>query len=388
MLIIYLQVIWKILYSTASSKDTGTLYAARNPINSRNVTKDPGSNFYASSDFFDKVVKAYIVTAALEHFQMKSVESEPKINTFTGDIGNSSDMKIYLMNEARNVVKKYAVTEFPTIPAEGYQSNNEIMCQFCGKSFKEISYLRNHETNIHGQVCEGQSKKTSVVKTKSQLSHDGILNYSKACFMLGLLKLDHDDAIKLGDGERILGLDMIMYLYYKKFNCTKYSYGMLETLLQAKVLLSPRLAHLLIWNRTVNHRGCVDTNHPNDLDLEHCNKVFKDEAHSHRGNFTEKVIIRVSHSALKTDTILKHYDKASKVVRPSGKHTPADVTVDIMTLVQQFKERKLFQQIQGRKHNAFPDIEENQLSSLNMHDFRDWLSRSMRKIAKKHFYQY
>ena len=163
---------------------------------------------------------------------------------------------------------------------------------------------------------------------------------------------------------------------------------MLETLLQTKVLLNPRLAYQLIWNRTVNHQGRIDTNHPNDLDLEHCNKVFKDDAHSHRGVFTEKVISRVSRSALKTDSIMKQYDKASKVVRPSGKHTPADLTVDIMTLVQQFNERRLFQYIPGRKHNAFPELQENQLSSLNMYEFRAWLSRSLRKIAKKHFCQY
>ena len=47
-------------------------------------------------------------------------------------------------------------------------------------------------------------------------------------------------------------------------------------------------------------------------------------------------------------------------MRPSGKHTPADLTVDIMTLTQQYKEGKLIQYIPGRKHSAFPIIEENQ----------------------------
>ena len=45
---------------------------------------------------------------------------------------------------------------------------------------------------------------------------------------------------------------------------------MLESLLQTKVLLSPRLAYQPIWNRTVNHQRRIDTNHSNDLDLEHC----------------------------------------------------------------------------------------------------------------------
>ena len=84
-----------------------------------------------------------------------------------------------------------------------------------------------------------------------------------------------------------------------------------------------------------------------DLDLEHCTKMFKGETHSHRGVFTGKVISRVSRSALKTDSVIKQYDIASKVVHPFGKHT----TADIMTHVQQCNERKLFQHIPNRKHS-------------------------------------
>ena len=153
-------------------------------------------------------------------------------------------------------------------------------------------------------------------------------------------------------------------------------------MLQTKVLLSERLAHRLIWNRSVNNNGQLDSNLPNDLDIEHCNKVFKDEAHSYRGVFTDKVVSRVSRSAMKTDMVLKNYGKVSKVARPSGRHTPGDVTCDIVTLVQQFKARNLFGYVSGRRHSAFREFKLDQLS-LDMNDFRDWLSRSMKKIAKK-----
>ena len=54
--------IWTLLYSTGSTADIGTLYAARNSINARNVTKDPGDNFYAASALLDKYTKALLVT--------------------------------------------------------------------------------------------------------------------------------------------------------------------------------------------------------------------------------------------------------------------------------------------------------------------------------------
>ena len=60
-----------------------------------------------------------------------------------------------------------------------------------------------------------------------------------------------------------------LYLLYKCNNRSKYAYGLLETPVQSYVLLSERKAYELTWNRTVNCRGAVDTNHPNDLDIEH-----------------------------------------------------------------------------------------------------------------------
>lgn len=79
---------------------------------------------------------------------------------------------------------------------------------------------------------------------------------------MGLLRLNHTDAIRMGDGQRIMDINMYLYLLYKQNNCPKYAYGILETLVQANVLLSERLAYRLIWNRTVNHQGKADTNHP------------------------------------------------------------------------------------------------------------------------------
>ena len=124
-------------------------------------------------------------------------------------------------------------------------------------------------------------------------------NYKKVSLALELLKLNHDDAIRKRDEERILRLDKVFELFYKAFNCTKYVYWILETVLQTSVLLSERLAHRLIWNRTVNNSEKVYSNLPNDLDLEHCNCFFEDEAHSYMGVFTEKVVSRVSKSAMK-----------------------------------------------------------------------------------------
>ncbi|CAC5425835.1 unnamed protein product [Mytilus coruscus] len=169
--------------------------------------------------------------------------------------------------------------------------------------------------------------------------------------------MDHNDAIHMGDGSRMLRIDQFLVLYYKYCHCTKYAFE--------------RQAHRLIWNRTINHKGAANTNHPNDIDVEHCNKVFKDSAHSYRGVFTEKVVARVSKSAMKVHEIIKQFDKVCNVHVLSGRHKTCDKEIDIITLVRQFQACNLFDFIPGRSHYAYPNIKENPLTELDMEFVRD-----------------
>ena len=293
------------MYSTSSAKDQGTLFAARNVLNARNVTSDPSDNFYASSDLVEKTTISYVVLGGMKYFGMKSMESIPEKNKYTGDIGKTAELKDYILSHAKSFVEQYTEFHVPELPDYGPQSNSP-QCRYCNKLYKQAAALRRHEALQHLHFDPLYNTNNSKPTTTCSDSHqDGIFNYTKIFLTLGLLRMNHNDAIHLGDGERIMRVDNFMLLYYKATHCTKDAYGILETMAQSKILLTDRLAHQLIWNRTVNHRGEADSNHPNDLDLEHCNKVFKDQAHSYRGIFTEKTVTKVSCSALKINAIVK-----------------------------------------------------------------------------------
>ncbi|CAC5412530.1 unnamed protein product [Mytilus coruscus] len=249
----------KLLYSTSLARDQGTLYAARNTINARNVTQDPDDDFYAASNLVEKVTTAYIITGGLTHFGMGSIDSVPCKHVYDGEVWNTNDMKEYIRDQARSFVKTFTLSEVPKLPEYGPNCN----------------------------TC----------------------------------------------------------------NC-----------------------------RTVNHRGDVNTNHPNDLDVEHCNKVFKDSAHSNRGVFTEKVVARVSKSAMKVHEIIKQFDKVCNVQVPSGRHKTCDKEIDIITLVKPFQACNLFDFIPGRSHCAYPNIKENPLTELDMEFVRDWIAASLKKF--------
>lgn len=371
-----------------SACDIGTFYAARNTLNARNVTKDPADDFYASADLVEKVTKSYIVTGALSYFGMDSLESQPSVNIYTGPVGNSDEMKTYLLKHARNFASMYTVVEVPVMPDYGPQCLT-LKCRYCNKIYRKKTALRKHEANVHqhfdpsfNQTANG----TTSLEQQLSSSDDFVLKYTKLTITLGLLYLNQRDSISMGDGERIMRINHFLCLYYKLRNCPKYAHGILETIAQSKVLLTERLAERLIWNRTVNHAGQINTNFPNDMDVEHCNKIFKDDAHSYRGIFTERTLNRVSRSSQKVDSIVKQFDRMNKVVRPSGKHKEANFENDIISLVRQFHGRDLFSFIPGRQYHAFPDIHENPLKGLDMDKLRDWMTSCLKKFNQKHFY--
>ena len=379
--------IWKTLYSTKSSKETGTLYAARNTINARNVTDEPSDNFYASTELVNKFDAAYITCGGLKHFGMMSTDSEATENTYTGHIGNATEMRDFVISEAKSFLQEFLDLKTPVIPEYGPQNNSKL-CRFCNRRYKKAKALRKHEATVHGvndPLYTGTSVETRETSPPEK-ENDGVLNYTRTALLLGLLRLNHTDAIKMGDGQRIMNINMYLYLLYKINKFPKYAYGILETIAQSKVLLTERLAHRLIWNRTVNHRGKSDSNHPNDLDLEHQNKLFKDQIHNYRGTFTEKSIARVSRSATVIDKMLTSYDKSVKVFKPSGEHTSANTEGDILTLIKSLEQRRVFDFVPGRSYSQFENIGSNPFQSLDRDQLRNWISSCLTKYSQEHFY--
>ena len=152
-----------------------------------------------------------------------------------------------------------------------------------------------------------------------------LYEYTRAMLTAGLLRLEHNDAIRMGDGQRILEIDSFLLLVYRtdkqeKTKCArapKYARALLELMAQVHYLLPPKLAYELIWSCCVNHRGHPNSNLPNDLDIEHCNGYFKDEINSYRGEISERAASRVSRSAAMHDTDHQgnmHYQKHSHLM--------------------------------------------------------------------------
>jgi len=76
--------------------------------------------------------------------------------------------------------------------------------------------------------------------------------------------MEFNDAIREGDGLRILHCWKYFLLHFKEANRKNYAIEAFNLLAQYHVVLSPRMAMQLLWNRTINTHGRPGKNIPCD----------------------------------------------------------------------------------------------------------------------------
>lgn len=95
---------------------------------------------------------------------------------------------------------------------------------------------------------------THLLLPSSTKSEDGVTSYARELLTLGLIWLQLYDAIKEGDGDRILLAWKIMIPVFKATNHRNYLKEAVNLVLQVKTL-SERKAGQLLWSRCINTQG-------------------------------------------------------------------------------------------------------------------------------------
>ncbi|XP_057291745.1 uncharacterized protein LOC130614337 [Hydractinia symbiolongicarpus] len=123
---------------------------------------------------------------------------------------------------------------------------------------------------------------------------DHVLCYQKALFTINLLLKNLNDAIRQGDGERLIESYKLVLLYFKATQRHKYAYTILKLLY--RIRLEPENAFKLTWGRFIYTQGYKGRNISNDLHLGHLNHFLKELLRSLRSNINEKNAERVSYT--------------------------------------------------------------------------------------------
>lgn len=337
---IYTQVIWKRLYSCSSGIDGGTLYQLRNLINRRNVTKDPATNVSACEDFFIHVVEVHILSVFMTAFKMSSLDDKPSTEIFPSDLteGNASVRQTCLLNA--------------------------IQC-----------VLHDH---VDMSICDAEQK----VKERDD---DHILSYARDVLSLGLFYMEFQDAVKEGDGERILRCWHYLLLVFKASGRSNYSVEAFTLLAQYHFTFSERMRKQLIWNRTINAHGLRGKNIACDLHMEHLNRECKGSISGLGANITDNAILRVGKSLRSSASILDEFDKLNNIKPQSGHHTARASDADISKLLKQLHtESKVFVEIAGRHHRNYPDFESNVMKKLKKSDLLQWFQDRYERLITYH----
>ena len=281
---------WQILHSVKSSKEMGTLYQMRNLINRSSVPKDPGDNMKAAEDFMQLVLYAHIVAAA------ETVEDLTGADTVAGVahiiISN------YVLLPSHSVIKKTAADE------------------------------NIWEDKVHLYACE--------------------------TLTLGLLWWGFYDAIKEGDGERILRYWKFLLIIFKSTNHPNYAKEAVNLLMQHAYFFSEREKAQLMWSRTANTRGVQGCNMPCDLLMEHLNRRLKNMVGNMGGNVSPQAIVKAAKSLGPVQHVCSVFEGQTIERKAScDRHSFPSIAKDLKKVVDILREENVFTPLSKRSHPTF-----------------------------------
>lgn len=158
--------------------------------------------------------------------------------------------------------------------------------ELCG----HIGILQAHPQHVD------RTHQSSVRPGKETADHDscadGVFAYASEVLTLSLLYAEFEDAIKEGDGERVVHCRRFFLLIFKPSNRMKYSLEAVKLLVNICVL-PPRLREQLICSRFVNTKGKAGEDKPCDQHMEHLNRTVKSVLGHQGSNLTQRAILRI-----------------------------------------------------------------------------------------------
>ena len=209
-------------------------------------------------------------------------------------------------------------------------------------------------------------------------NQDGVFNYACEVLSYGLLHTEFNDAIREGDGNRIITCWKFFLLLFRAANCTKYALES-ATLLISLQILPERIRQQMIWSRVVNPSGKTAANIPCDLHMEHLNRTAKDALGQH-SHLNPKSVCRIGKCIGLFRNAQKQFDSVTGVQQSGGKHICASAATDLQKIVNQLVRSEVFQKKTNRSHATSKNVSQN----IDPSKFSDWLQMHTHKIQSRY----
>ena len=125
------------------------------------------------------------------------MNDEQTVNEYE-DLPNDEEAKqSHVQRTVRNFIDKHVVKQMPQQESAAMIDN--MTCRYCGKKYVGRSYLNKHEEKEHGHIEDTQESTNMITWVQ-----DHIYNYTRQVLVVLLLRINHNNAISLGDGGRVV----------------------------------------------------------------------------------------------------------------------------------------------------------------------------------------
>ena len=309
----------------------GTLYQLRNVLNRRNVSSSVKSNVAAYEDFLELVTKGRI-SAALEVLQLSSTNEMPRANM---------NPSIWMDDDA---CRKRELDQLSAKIVERYV---DLAPDFTTPKTSE-------KGTVHAYACE--------------------------MLGLGLLLEEFRDAVREGDGDRVLLVWKYFMLMFKASRRRNYAIEAFNLLVNYNFILPPYIAEQLKWSRFINSDGGTGNNVSMDLHMEHLNRQCKAAISSLGANKTEKAMVRVGKTLGVIVPVTANFDSQNSVCNASGSHSSRSSRKDLDVVVRELCDIKAFKAGQPSMHKSFKNLTPNLIRTLDENETKKWITDKITEI--------
>ncbi|XP_066263234.1 uncharacterized protein [Branchiostoma lanceolatum] len=257
-----------IFFSEKSAREHGSMCSNMNVLRASNAKKGPHQDYNSYKEFVDKDLDALILLVTMDHFGMDTMEDLPKKNCFPPDIAvaDKETRRAWLSEQVGHIIDNYVMLkegEIVSNVASGVKSSffppEPLPCRYpdCHRTFRHEKTRNDHEIRAHNlDMHPTPNPNSSPDKPKESCQEEDYKrNYTLARLSYGLFLRNMRDAVKEGDGERLQRLYSFAMLYYRAYGHTQYAYSSFLMKVQIASILSPHMAHSLVWNRFFNKGG-------------------------------------------------------------------------------------------------------------------------------------
>lgn len=160
--------------------------------------------------------------------------------------GSKPSKRLWLHKHVQNILETYVMKKQSSehagiragVASESRPPQRVVTCQVCGREYRYKKALNNHVLKQHPDHTEGNLAKEASPQANPEPIEleitDDRFNYACVRLSMGLLLRNVDDAVKEGDGDRIIRCWKISLLLFRAHHHTKYALASLH--LQAALL--------------------------------------------------------------------------------------------------------------------------------------------------------